>query len=122
MAKNWLISSDCHAGGLSGTANDSLPKESHHSANGWWIEYASEVMIRRGALFEQETSESNSRWVGGSLRPGRQTDLRVFLLSNCASQPQPMSDDSPDPPGALDDIRVIERAGSACSLLRTADG
>jgi len=61
-----MISADCHAGALSGTYNEYMPKKYHAAADAWWLEYAREMVIRRGTFFDQEASEAYDEAASGT--------------------------------------------------------
>ena len=76
-SKVMMISADCHAGALSGTYNDYMPKKYHAAADAWWLEYAREMVIRRGTFFDQEASEAYDE----VLKPPLFTRLPVPLFA-----------------------------------------
>ena len=58
MTRFTIISSDCHAGALFGTYNEYMPEQYRETATAWWIQYAREMIVRRGTFFDQEASEA----------------------------------------------------------------
>ncbi|MFK7898979.1 MAG: hypothetical protein AB8G23_24330, partial [Myxococcota bacterium] len=65
MSRFLVLSSDCHAGALPATYNAYMPEKYRASADAWWIEYAREMIVRRGTFFDQEASEAYDEKAGG---------------------------------------------------------
>ncbi len=65
MTQFLIISSDCHAGDLPETYNQYMPEEYREAARAWWIQYAREMIVRRGTFFDQEASEAYDEGAGG---------------------------------------------------------
>jgi len=74
MTQFLIISSDCHAGALPETYNQYMPEEYREAASAWWIQYAREMIVRRGTFFDQEASEATMRRRTGA--PGNSTRRR----------------------------------------------
>jgi predicted TIM-barrel fold metal-dependent hydrolase len=63
-----IISSDCHAGALPATYKEYMPSKYHEAADGWWLRYAREMVLRTGTFFDQEAIEDYKEKTGDAGR------------------------------------------------------